>query len=71
MTLTPAPAEELVVVRTKVPGGPWFVELKEPHGEPFLLGPYDNRGVARDEAQRLRRFMAAVLADARQGAGPG
>ena len=55
----------LVVARTKVPGGPWFVEVKGPQQEPFFLGPYDNRGVARDDAAKIRRLVAAVIAKAR------
>ena len=64
----PTPEErvkELVVARTKVPAGPWFVEVKGPNVAPFFLGPYANKGIAHDEAASLRKFVAAVLADAR------
>ncbi len=57
-------ATALVAVTTKVPGGPWFIELREP-GRPAYLGPYENKGIAEEDARRVRELVAAVL---REGA---
>jgi hypothetical protein len=53
--------ETLVRVRTRQPGGPWFVELVGVSDEPVSLGPYDNPSVARDDARKIRNYLAALL----------
>ena len=52
-----------VNVRTKVAGGPWFVELAAPEMSPLYLGPYDNPALARQDARRMTAFLSAVLMD--------
>lgn len=47
-----------VTVRCKVPGGPWFVGLGGPDGPEVELGPYENPAVAREDATKLRQFLA-------------
>jgi hypothetical protein len=54
-------AETLVEVGRKIPGGPWFVELRELLEEPIYLGPYPNPDVAREDVKRLRQYVAALL----------
>jgi len=56
-------ARPLVKVRTKVPGGPWFVELGQSPKEPVTLGPYDNPANARDDARKLRDYLEAMIRD--------
>ncbi len=56
-----ARAESLVRVRTRRPGGPWFIELVGALPEPVRLGPYDNPAIARNEARQLRTYLAALL----------
>ncbi len=51
-----------VTVRRKVPGGPWFVVLAAPGGPDVELGPYENPAVAREDATKLRQFLALVIA---------
>ena len=49
-----------VTVRCKGPGGPWFVGLGG-LGEPEVeLGPYENPAVAREDAAKLRQFLALM-----------
>jgi hypothetical protein len=57
-----------VDVGRKVPGGPWFVELRELLDETLSLGPYPNPDVAREDAKRLRQYVAALLREAGQRA---
>jgi hypothetical protein len=54
-------AETLVAVGRKVPGGPWFVELRKVLDEPVSLGPYPNPDLARQDANRIRQYVAALL----------
>lgn len=49
-----------VTVRCKVPGGPWFVWLGGPGGTEVELGPYENPAVAREDARKLRQFLALI-----------
>ena len=49
-----------VTVRCKVPGGPWFVGLGGPCGPEVELGPYENPAVAREDATKLRQFLAGM-----------
>ncbi len=58
-------AAELVEVGSPIPGGGFYVVLRTPGGEPVHLGPYQNRDVAKDDAARVRGFLAAVLRHAR------
>jgi hypothetical protein len=62
-------AEALVEAKNEEPGGPWFVELRELADPPVRLGPYANPQLAREDAQHLRKFLAAAIEEARQGAG--
>jgi hypothetical protein len=55
------PAGPQVTVRCKVPGGPWFVGLCGLGGPEVHLGPYENPAVAREDAARLRQFLALVI----------
>lgn len=64
-------ARELVVARTKEPGGPWFVELRGPPPAPVFLGPYASPDNAKADAAKLREYLAAVLAGGRQVGGGG
>ena len=50
-----------VSVRCKVPGGPWFVVLSGLSGPEVDLGPYENPAVAREDAGKLRQFLALML----------
>ncbi len=59
-----------VTVRCKVPGGPWFVGLGGLRGPEVELGPYENPAIAREDARKLRQFlalMAAIPADNHAG----
>ncbi len=52
---------ELITAGCKVAGGPWFVFLRL-DGEPSVqLGPYENPGLAKDDARALQKFLAAAL----------
>ena len=62
-------ANALVEVGRKVPGGPWFVELRELLEESVYLGPYPNPDVAREDVKRLRQWVAALLRQGGQPAG--
>src|SRR5207302_1422202 len=64
-------ARSLVGAGCKVPGGPWFVELKELLHPPLFLGPYRNPSGAREDADRIRQFLAAALREAGQAAQAG
>jgi hypothetical protein len=71
MSATPSPEERvhaLVVARSKEPGGPWFVELRELLQPAVYLGPYQNPSIAQDDARRVREFLAAVMWEARRQA---
>jgi hypothetical protein len=54
-------AEALVDVGRKIPGAPWFVELRELLEEPIYLGPYPNPDFARRDVKLLRRYVVALL----------
>jgi hypothetical protein len=61
---TPTPdtlADDLVTVDSQVPGGGHYVTLHTPGAAPVCLGPYLNRDVAKLDAARVRRFVAAVI----------
>ncbi len=49
-----------VTVRCKVPGGPWFVALGGLAGPGVELGPYENPAIAREDATKLRQFLAVM-----------
>ena len=51
-----------VTVRCKVPGGPWFVGLGGPRAPEVELGPYENPAIAREDATKLRQFLASIIA---------
>ncbi len=51
----------LVKVRTKVPGGPWFIELGQVVDEPVYLGPFANPATAREEARRVADCLGALV----------
>ena len=71
MSLCVAPAERLidwVHVRTRVPGGPWFIDLSVPRGDSYYLGPYVNPATARDEAKRLLELLAALVEEIQRDA---
>ena len=55
------PAGPQVTVRCKVPGGPWFIGLGGGCGPEVELGPYENPVIARDDAAKLRQFLALVI----------
>jgi hypothetical protein len=61
--------ESLVGVGRKVPGGPWFLELRECLDSPVYLGPYPNPDVAREEAKHIKEYLAALLRRAPQAPG--
>jgi hypothetical protein len=50
-----------VTVRCKVPGGPWFVGLGGLRGPEVELGPYENPATAREDAAKLRLFLASMI----------
>ena len=50
-----------VTVRCKVPGGPWFVGLGGLGGPEVELGPYENPAIAREDATKLRQFLALMI----------
>jgi hypothetical protein len=54
-------ASPQVTVRCKVPGGPWFVGLGGPLGLEVELGPYENPAIAREDATKLRQFLALMI----------
>jgi hypothetical protein len=54
-------ANALVELGRKLPGGPWFVELRELLAETVYLGPYPNPDVAREDVKRLREYVATLL----------
>ena len=54
-------ARALVGVAAKVRGGPWFVQLRELADPPVWLGPYPNKSVAQEDAERVQAFLAAVI----------
>ncbi len=69
MSTLPTPekcAEALVAVRSKVAGGPLFIELRELVQPSVFIGPYRNPNVVKEEAEKIRQFIAAVIRDARQ-----
>ena len=55
------PAGPQVTVRCKVPGGPWFVGLGGVGGPEVDLGPYENPATAREDAAKLRQFLASMI----------
>jgi hypothetical protein len=68
MSTPPSPeqrAEALVAAECRRPGGAWFVRLGELLEAPVLLGPYENPTLAREDAARLRQYLAAVIREAR------
>jgi len=60
-------ARSLVRVRTRVPGGPYFIELTAPGGAGLALGPYQNPATAHNEAKQLIAFLTSVLRQAAPG----
>ena len=50
-----------VTVHCKVPGGPWFVGLGGLGGPEVELGPYENPAIAREDATKLRQFLALMI----------
>jgi len=74
MNEAPSPekrAQALVVARSNVPGGPWFVELRELLPLTVCLGPYQNPSIAQEDAQRIREFIAAVIRETRRASTQG
>jgi hypothetical protein len=72
MNTLPTPeemAETLVVAGPASPGGSWYIQLIAPGDEPpVLLASHINPAVVRDEAGKVRRFIAAVIRQARESA---
>lgn len=64
-------AQRLVQVRTKVAGGPWFIELNDLLSEPMQLGPYANPAAARTDAARLQTYLAALIRETKRPAATG
>jgi hypothetical protein len=62
-------ARALVIARSRVPGGPWFVELRELVQPAVCLGPYQNPALAEDDARKVRAFVAAVIQESRRFSG--
>jgi len=65
---TPTPeerAESLVAVGALTPAGPLFVQLQGTAAEPIHFGPYENPDLAKKDAEKVRRFLAAVIREAR------
>lgn len=65
---TPTPeerAESLVAVGAPTPDGPLFVQLQGTAAEPVSFGPYENPDLAKKDAEKVRRFLAAVIREAR------
>ena len=58
-------AESLVGVGREGPSGGFYIILRSPVGRSVYLGPYANRDVAKLEAAQVRRFVAAVILEAR------
>jgi hypothetical protein len=54
-------AAALVVVRSRVPGGPFFIELVDVLDPPVAIGPYENPQTAHEEAKRIREYLAALI----------
>ena len=52
-----------VTVGCKVPGGPWFVGLGGLRGPEVELGPSENPAIAREDATKLRQFLALMVPD--------
>jgi hypothetical protein len=74
MSQPPSPedrVEALVGVGRKVLGGPWFIQLRKCLEAPVHLGPYPNADVAREEAKRIKQYLAALLRSARPAPGAG
>jgi hypothetical protein len=68
MSEIPSPearAGALVIARSKIPGGPWFVELRELVEPAICLGPYQNPSIAQEDAGKVRAFLAAVIRESR------
>ncbi|MBV9122245.1 MAG: hypothetical protein JO112_02655 [Planctomycetes bacterium] len=59
-------AEALVGAGSKIPGGPWFVELKELVQPSIFLGPYENPSLAQEDARKLQHYLAEVIREALQ-----
>jgi hypothetical protein len=72
MSTVPTPeelAETLVVVGPACAGGGWCIHLVPPGGgSPVYVAPHMNPSVVRDEAKRVRGFVAAVIQQARESA---
>jgi hypothetical protein len=59
-------AEALVSWGSSQPGGPHMVRLQGLLDEPVILGPYLNPDLAKQDAARIRRFLAALIDEARR-----
>jgi hypothetical protein len=57
-------AKALVTVASKVRGGPWFVQLGGLLDPPVWLGPYANKSLANEDAERIRAYLVAWARDA-------
>ena len=67
MSQAPSPeerAQALVNAVSKVPGGPWFVELPELVEPAVLIGPYENPSLAHEEAEKIRKYLAVLIREA-------
>ena len=56
-----------VTVRCRVAGGPWIVLLRRPGVPDVELGSYENPAVAREDAAKLRQFLALMILDEENG----
>jgi hypothetical protein len=60
-------AATLVVAGPTSPGGTWYIQLIAPGDQPpVLLASHINPAVVREEAEKVRRFVAAVIRQARE-----
>jgi hypothetical protein len=58
---TTASPESLAERTVGVAGGCHYVRLAVPGADPVYFGPYPNPAVARERADHVRRFVAALL----------
>jgi len=53
--------ESLVRIDTKHPGEGWCVFLEGVDEEEVCLGPYANPSVAREQAEKIQKYLAALI----------
>jgi hypothetical protein len=60
-------ASALVAIRSRVAGGPYFIELVDLVNPPVAIGPYENPAVAREDAKHVKQFLIALIRAERSG----